>query len=487
MKDIYEVGIVGAGFGGLLAALELKCAGRNSFVIFERAREVGGVWRDNVYPGCACDVRSPLYAIHSQPNPHWSSSYASQPEILQYLIDTVKQNDLQKHIRFNANIAEVRFLEEEKCWRVVDQDGNDCLVRMLILALGPHSRPSVPSFKGRETFKGTTFHSSAWDPSIDLSGKRVAVVGTGASAIQIVPNIAPLVSRLVVFQRSPPWIISRGERKFSSIEQWLFKHVPQTQKLFRALIYWLMEFVGLAFLGNPRLNGWFAKFALNKLNREVRDPLIRQKLTPNYKIGCKRVLISDDFYPTFNQPHVQLVTECIDEITADGLRTKDGGIHDVDHIVFATGFIVADPDNFLKVVGRGGRILTDHWGQDGAEAYLGINVAGYPNLALLLGPNSGLNHSSAIHVMESQMKYILQYVAELDRIGNDYCLDVKPEVQQLYNIGLQDRLRNTVWLSGCTSWYLNRNGKNTTLYPGLTVQYRRLTARFNLEDYLCVS
>jgi len=486
MSVDFEVGIVGAGFGGLIAALELRGSGHNSFVIFERSTEVGGVWRENIYPGCACDVRTHLYSIASQPNPQWSSSYATQPEILNYLKDVVLRNDLQNHIRFETAIQEIKFLDNEGIWQVTDNKGGRHRLKVIILATGPHSRPSLPSIPGLENFQGRVFHSSAWDVSIDLVGKKVAVIGTGASAIQIVPNIASKVTHLTVFQRTPAWIISRNDRDITFVERWLFQHLPWTQVFARGLIYWLMELVGLAFLGNDLISRVLTKIALAKLRREIRDPLVRSKLTPNYTIGCKRILVSDDFYPAFNRPNVELVTDNISEIKPTGILTRAGRLHEADYIVFATGFIVADPDNYLRVLGKGGRVLTAEWEKYGTQAYLGITVAGFPNMTLLLGPNSGLSHSSALHVMESQMKYIAMYLAECMKAGDKAFLDVKPEVQDLYNAQLQDRLTGTVWNSGCKSWYLDRNGVNTTIFPGLTNRYRRLTAAFDIEDYLVI-
>jgi cation diffusion facilitator CzcD-associated flavoprotein CzcO len=485
----YETGIVGAGFGGIIAALELQRTGHRSFVIFERAHEVGGVWRENVYPGCACDVRSHLYSIETEPNPDWTESYASQPEILRYLKDVVRRNRLEEHIRFGANVSQVRFSEgdADACWEIHDEhgdeDGSICRVKMLILATGPHSRPRMLSFPGQATFNGDVFHSAAWDASVKLAGKRLAVIGSGASAVQIVPQVAGEVSHLDVFQRSAPWVLPRGSRKIGGFSQWLFRHVPLLQAFAREVIYWAMEFVGLAFLGNDRIGNWFSAIALRKLAREVKDPSVRAKLTPDYKFGCKRVLVSDNFYPAFNRPEVALVTDKIARIEPDGIRTEDGRLHQADVIVFATGFIVADTDNYLRVVGMDGRVLADEWNREGCEAYLGINVAGYPNMALLLGPNSGLSHSSALHVMESQMRYIVQYLEQISKEGTAW-LDVKPEVQSLYNVKVQSRLVGTVWAAGCTSWYLNRNGSNAAIYPGLTWQYRRATARFNANDYV---
>lgn len=484
MQIDYQVGIVGSGFGGLIAALELNKSGRNSFIIFERAAELGGVWRDNIYPGCACDVKSNLYSIATERNPDWSFAFSTQPEILQYLKDVAQKYGLEKHIRYNTKIVRMRFVEEHGCWEVLDQDRNRVVVTMMIMATGPQDRPYLPAIKGQETFKGAKFHSAAWDPCSDFTGKRVAIIGTGASSVQIVPQIAPIVARLLVFQRTAAWLIPRRDRKIYAFERWLYRYLPFVQYLSRGYIYWLMEVVGISFTGNPHMNRLLTKIALWKLRQEVDDSQTREKLTPDYKIGCKRILISDDFYPTFNRPNVELITEHISEITQDGIRTQDGQYYGVDAIVFATGFVVADIENYIEITGMQGRVLTDEWDRSGAEAYRGINVSGYPNLGFILGPNSGLSHSSALHVMESQMNYIMQYLEQLEKHGNKTYLDVKPEVQKIYNAILQSKFENTTWASGCKSWYINKNGKNTAIYPGLTKQYRKETRALDLNDYI---
>jgi cation diffusion facilitator CzcD-associated flavoprotein CzcO len=482
----YQVGIVGAGFGGIIAALALQREGRQSFVMFERAAAAGGVWRDNVYPGCACDVRSNLYSLEGEPNPHWSTNYASQPEILAYINGLIAQHRLDRHIRYGVNVTSIRFLEHEGCWQVYQDGHPSCRTRSMILATGPHSRPTLAGLHGIDQFDGPSFHSSQWDPALDLTGARVAVVGTGASSIQIVPNIAPIVSKLLVFQRTAAWVIPRGDRQVSRMRQALFARIPAIQHLSRQGIYWATELIGMAFMGNRTLNGLLTRVALRKLAREVRDPEIRRKLTPRYKIGCKRILISDDYYPAFNRPNVELVTDRIREIAPRGLVTEDGVLHEVDRIVYATGFVVADTEGYLNVAGRDGRILTDEWDRNGAEAYLGINVSGFPNLAILLGPNSGLGHSSALHVMESQMRYVVQYLDTLDRLPGKAFLDVDPDVQRRYNVDVQQRLQRTVWASGCRSWYLDRFGRNTTVFPGVTCQYRAATRRFRSAAYAVV-
>lgn len=483
----HQIGIIGAGFGGIIAALELKRTGRNSFAIFERAHELGGVWRDNVYPGCACDVSSHLYSISGQPNPDWSSLFSPQAEIFQYLKDVVARNNLDDYIHYGIAILEAKFLKSEGCWQLTDQTGRRYLVRTLILATGPYSRPSVPSIPGQEAFTGEVFHSSAWNSLVSLKNKKVGVIGTGASAIQIVPNIASTVARLEVFQRSPAWILPRGDRKNTNFERWLFRRVPWLQKLMREGIFWFMELIGLAFLGNELLSRLMTRIALRKLANEIEDPCLRERLTPAYKIGCKRVLFSDEFYPALNRPNVGLVTAGIKNFTKDGILTMDGKHYHLDVVVLATGFFLADTNDYLPVVGKGGRLLNEVWDEQGGQAYLGVHVFGFPNLALLLGPNSGFGHSSLVRMMESQMVYILQWLDELEQKVIPESLDVRPEVQQSYNVSLQRKLAGTVWESGCTSPLLDRRGRNSTIYPGLASEYRKVSAKFNPEDYERIS
>jgi len=480
----HEAGIIGAGFGGIIAALELRRSGRTSFAIFERSEELGGVWRDNIYPGCACDVSSHLYSIESQPNPGWASLFSSQAEILQYLKDVVTRNGLSRYIRYGTSIEEARFIESEGCWQLTDQNGRKHRVRALILAIGAYSRPAMPSIPGRETFTGALFHSSRWNNAVSLENKRVAVVGAGASAIQIVPKVAAKVARLEVFQRSPGWLLPRGDRRNTAFERWLFRRVPLLQKLVREGLFWFMELIGLAFLGNKFLQWILTRVALRKLAREVSDPEVRKRLTPTYKLGCKRVLFSDDYYAAFNRPNVELITAPIREIVSDGIVTAEGKHYAVDAIVMATGFFLADPNDYMRVAGRNGRLLKELWEAESAQAYRGVHAFGFPNMAFLMGPNSGLGHSSLVRVMESQMPYILQWLERLERTGSGEFIDVREAVQRRYNAEIQRRLAGTVWAAGCTSPLLDRHGRNTTIYPGLSSEYRRATAHFEAGDYV---
>jgi cation diffusion facilitator CzcD-associated flavoprotein CzcO len=477
----YDVGIIGAGISGLIAALELKRS-RIPFVVFERARKIGGVWRDNIYPGCACDVRSYLYSISSRPN-GWTSNYAAQAEILAYLERIVREDELGAHIRLGTDIRELRFVDELGLWNVQDATGRCVRVGAIIVAIGPHSRPYVPVLPGFQTFRGKAFHSAEWDPTVDFRGKKVVVIGTGASAVQIVSSLAGCVSRLTVVQRSPVWVLPRGERRFSALEKSVLAHIPGAHRLTRALIYWTMEYFAQSILTEGLTSALLTRVARHHLHRSIPNPVLRRKLTPDYRIGCKRILVSDDYFAALNRANVEFVTDRIVSFTAGGIATDSSGHHEADVIIFATGFRVADVDGLLPIFGSGSRGLSAEWADRGMAAYLGINVAGYPNMAMLLGPNSGPPNSSAIHVVESQMRYILRYVSRCrDAVGRAV-LDVRADVQDTYNVELQRRLASTAWNSGCRSWYLDRRGRNTTMYPGLTSSYRRALSRFRLSDY----
>lgn len=484
MSKPYDVAIVGAGFAGLTAAIRLQQRGHTSFVVFERAAAVGGTWRDNVYPGCAVDIPAPLYSLSFAPNPNWSRLYAGQPEILAYLHDTVQRFALDEHIRYQTEIVQTEFRAEQGHWRLTDRAGNTTLARVVLLAIGPLNRPAVPRLKGLEGFLGKSFHSAQWEVGYDLTGKRVAVVGTGASAIQFIPEIAPQVRQLYVFQRTAPWVLPRLDRPFTERERGWFRRLPLWQKLQRTLIYWRLELQGLMFLGNER----FAKLATSVANHHRRkalrhNPELERKATPNYQIGCKRVLLSNDYYPALTRPNVELVTAPIRELTAGGIVSEDGQEREIDVLIFGTGFVASSILVDMHITGLGGRNLLQEWQGPGPEAYHGTAVAGFPNLLLLVGPNTGLAHNSLVHVMESQVNYVLDYLRRLDQAGPGAYLDVKPEAQQRYNEQLQRKLGTTVWASGCQSWYLNAQGKNTTLLPALTVTFRRATRRVNLNDF----
>ena len=483
----YDVAIIGAGFAGLTAAIRLQQRGSTSFVVFERAAGVGGTWRENVYPGCAVDIPAPLYSMSFAPNPNWSRLYSGQPEILAYLQDTVRRFALEQHIRFETEIIKTEFQREQGVWHLTDRAGRLTTARVVLVAIGPLNRPAVPRLPGLESFRGHTFHSARWDHSYDLTGKRVAVVGTGASAIQFIPEIAPRVARLSVFQRTAPWVLPRPDREFSERERGWFRRLPLWQKALRTLIYWRLELQGLVFLGNERLGRVAAGVAGHHRHKALKHhPELERKATPDYKIGCKRVLLSNDYFPALTRPNVELITAPIREVTPTGIITDDGQTHDIDLLIFGTGFVASSILVDMQVRGLGGRSLLEEWQQAMPEAYQGTAVAGFPNLLFLVGPNTGLGHNSLVHIMESQVNYVLDYLRLLDAAGPRAYLDVKADAQRRHNEALQAKLGTTVWASGCRSWYLNAQGKNTTLLPDLTVTFRRATKRVKREDYFLV-
>ena len=482
-QPVFEIAIIGAGFAGLAAAIRLKQENRNSFIIFERAAEVGGTWRDNVYPGCACDVPSHLYSYSFELNPNWSQAYSTQPEILEYIKSCVTHYKLEEQIRYNSEITKLQFIESKGHWLLSSKDGYSTTARTVISATGPLNRPKLPQIKGIDSFKGTIFHSSNWNHQVDLTNKKVAVIGTGASAIQFIPQIAPKVNQLTVFQRSAPWITPRKDRKLTSFEHALFKFFPPIQRLVRSFIYWILELRGLSLLGNETFHRFGTKMAKKHLEDSIKDPILRDKLTPHYKMGCKRILVSDDYYPTFLRQNVSLNTDGISEITSKAIIDKNGIEHEVDAIILGTGFVAAEMLLETQIIGLNNRDLLTEWLSDGPEAYYGITVTGFPHLMFLVGPNSGLGHNSIIHMIESQVNYIIDFLNVLDKKGTNTILDVKASAQAAFNHKIQHELADTVWASGCKSWYQTEKGKNTSIFPGLTVRYRRETKNVNLNDY----
>ena len=444
MPRQYDVAIIGAGLGGLTAAIRLQQRRTTRFIVFERAAAVGGTWRDNIYPGCAVDIPAPLYSLSFAPNPNWSRLYSGQPEILAYLNDTVTRFELAPHIQLNTEIVRTEFLAAEGGWRLTDRAGRQTTARVVLVAIGPLNRPAVPRLKGLENFRGKTFHSSQWDPRHDLRGQRVAVVGTGASAIQFIPEIAPQVSQLFVFQRSAPWVLPRPDRPFSAQQQQWFRRLPLWQKLQRTFIYWRLELNGLMFFGNERIAKLAAGLATYNLRKAIKDPELRRKATPNYQIGCKRVLLSNDYYPALARPNVELITEPIGELTAHGLVSEDGQEREIDTLIFGTGFVASSFLVELHITGLQGRNLFQEWQATTPEAYHGTAVAGFPNLLFIVGPNTGLAHNSLVHIMESQVNYVLDYLRILEKAGPGAYLDVKPEAQRQYNETLQQKLGTTV-------------------------------------------
>ncbi|GGM59673.1 flavin-containing monooxygenase [Dactylosporangium sucinum] len=475
-----RVAVVGAGFGGLGAAIRLKQHGHHDFVVFERSGELGGTWRDNGYPGCACDVPSHVYSYSFALNPRWSNTYSPQPEIWDYLRRVADRYDLRPSIRFGTEVRQASWDGAAKRWRI-ETSGGDWTADVLISAGGPLNEPVVPKLAGLETFRGETFHSARWNHDADLAGKRVAVIGTGASAIQIVPAIQPVVGRLSLFQRTPAWVIPRQERPLRAWEHWMYRRIPGSQRLMRTIVYWQVEATVIGFL-RPWVMRYAQRLALLNLRRAVRDPGLRAKLTPDYALGCKRVLKSNTYYPALTRDNVDLVTDPIAEVRPHGIVTRDGTEHPADVIVFGTGFHVTDLPIAERIRGRDGRSLAEVW-QGSPRAYRGTTVAGFPNLFLLLGPNTGLGHNSVVLMIESQLNYVM---AALDRMRARRLATVepRPEAQQRYVERVDRRMASTVWATGgCQSWYLDSTGRNSTLWPGSTWRYRQRMRRFDARAY----
>jgi cation diffusion facilitator CzcD-associated flavoprotein CzcO len=417
-------------------------------------------------------------------NPNWSRAYSKQPEILAYIIACKKKYALEAHIRYNTKITKAVFQEKEGHWELTDDAGNITLVESVISAIGPLNVPNIPNFKGAGSFEGTSFHSSEWDDTVDLKNKRVAVVGTGASGVQIVPNIVSEVKELSLFQRTAPWILPKNDFKISGISKTIFKTLPFVQRLRRTGLYWFFEYAGGALFSDNLTRKYTRKMAQKHLKKQVSDKELRKQLTPNYEIGCKRRLPSDEYYPALMEKHVSVISDSIQEITPQGIIDAKGTLHEVDVIIYATGFHVADfRKKNISVIGRGGVNLFDSWEENGPEAYYGTVVSGYPGLLFVLGPNTGLGHNSQLHVIESQFNYIMDYFREMDKLSTGY-LDVKPMAQKAFNDDIHKQLDGMVWSSGgCNSWYLHDSGRNSTLWPGYTATYRRKTQKIVREDF----
>jgi cation diffusion facilitator CzcD-associated flavoprotein CzcO len=474
-----DVLVVGGGFAGICMGIHLRRLGLR-FLILERGSDIGGTWRDNSYPGCACDIPSHLYSFSFEPNPDWSRVYPSQPEILAYLHRCVDKYRLRDNILLDSEVREAVFDERARRWRVQTQRGDVFSAGVLVSAMGPLSRPAWPAIPGLERFKGKAFHSSAWDHGLNPAGKRVAVIGAGASAIQIVPQIAPQVEKLAVFQRTPPWIVPKWDGPISDRRRLIFRRVPGSMRLFRSLLYWRHELLALGLL-NPKLMRPVRRFALAHLARNIADPSLRQALTPSYTIGCKRILLSNDYYSALARPNVELVTDGIAEIRDWSIVTLDGTERAFDVIVLATGFRASDLLTPLRIIGRNGADLGKAW-QGGAEAFRGVTMAGFPNLFMLVGPNTLLGHNSMIFMIEAQVHYIVQCLKWLRQRASS-SMDLRPEVQARFNRDLQQRMQGSVWASGCKSWYLDDAGKIVTLWPGSTARYWMLTRRLSPNHY----
>jgi cation diffusion facilitator CzcD-associated flavoprotein CzcO len=476
-----HVGIVGAGFAGLGMAIKLKQSGVEDFVVWERDADIGGTWWANTYPGCQCDIPSHLYSFSFALNPDWGRTYAPQPEIERYLQTVTDQYDVRPHIRTSCAMTDARWDDANDRWHVTTE-GGDYTADVLIAAPGPLSEPSIPDLEGLDSFEGTTFHTANWNHEHDLTGKRVAVIGTGASAIQAVPAIQPQVEALTVFQRTPPWVIPHRDRPITDAERRIYKRLPPLQRAVRAAVYFGRELLVPGLVYRPQIMNGLQKIAERHLRKQVADPELRRKLTPAYALGCKRILPSNRWYPAVTQPNVDVVTDGIDHVRPDGIVDANGELHQVDTIVFATGFHVTDIRIAHRLTGADDRKLSDVW--DGSpRAYRGTAVAGFPNLFFLVGPNTGLGHNSIVFMIEAQVAYVMDALEHM-RDGSATRLEVKQHVQDAYNEHLQRKLATTVWnTGGCSSWYLDRNGRNATIWPDFTFRFWGRMRRFDPQAY----
>ncbi|MFI6997561.1 flavin-containing monooxygenase [Nocardia sp. NPDC050175] len=472
--------IIGAGFGGIGMAIELRRNGFHDITILERAADLGGVWRENTYPGAACDVPSPLYSFSFEPKPDWPQRYSGRDAIHGYLRGVAERNGVLDAIRFGAEVTDAEFDDAAGHWTVRTADGAARTVDVLISAVGQLSRPALPNIPGLDTFAGPAFHSATWDHGVELSGKRVACIGTGASAIQYIPEIQPKVAELTLFQRTPAWVIPKFDTDYSPIQHRLFARLPGALLVERFGWWAIADFVSLGLVEFPAIARLVARIADRHLHKQVTDPALRTTLTPDYPIGCKRALFSNDYYPALTQPNVRVETTAITEVVPEGVRTADGTVHAVDVIIYGTGFKGTEFLWPMNIYGRAGHKLSDAW-TDGAHAYYGISVPDFPNLFLVYGPNTNLSAGSIIYMIESQTRYIRQAVELLDQ-RRGRCLEVRADQEERFNAALQQRLARTPW-NFCSSWYRNAAGRITNNWPGSQTSYRRRIRRLDPNDY----
>ena len=475
------VAIVGAGFGGIGLGIKLKEAGIESFTILEKGSRVGGVWRDNSYPGLTCDVPSLLYQFSFEPNHDWSRRFPRRDEILAYIERCADRHGLHEHIRLSTEVAQADFDEASGRWRIGRVGGEEIEADVLVTATGQLSRPSYPRIAGLDTFEGEMFHSARWNHDYDLAGRRVAAIGTGASAIQYIPEIAPLVDRLDVYQRTPNWTISKPDRPYRPREKALFRRFPWIPALSRRITYVRFELFTLGMTRFPWLLRAHERDHEKRVEQEVPDPELRAKLIPEYPLGCKRVLVTSDWLPALARPNVHVITDDVAEVTPRGVRTADGTEREADAIILGTGFQANEFLAPMAIRGRGGLDLNDAW-RDGAEAYLGLAVSGFPNMFMLYGPNTNLGAGSIITMLESQIGYVVEAVEGLRRSGAPW-MDVREDVQTEFNREVQRRLTGTVWTAGCNSWYRTESGKVTNNWTGFVTEYRRRTRRPDPADF----
>ena len=478
----FPIAIIGAGFAGIGTAIQLEKAGIHSFTIFERAGEIGGTWRDNSYPGAACDVPSHSYSLSFEQNPGWTHRFSPSEEIQNYLLGVVDKWKLRSHLRLGTEIVGARFDETQGAWTLTTDKGDTVTARVVVSGVGGLVDPALPDIKGLQSFGGELFHTARWNHDYELTGKRVGVIGTGASAVQVVPSIAPQALRLAVFQRTPAWVVPKRDKRYSARARRLYARFPLLLHASRFLQYLSSEIWGpMIFLDAPRLSAVGERLSMRHLHAQLEDPLLREKLTPHFQFGCKRILVSDDYWASFERENVDLVTDPIEEIVPEGIRTADGKLHELDVLVLATGFALGLASAPFPITGRGGRTLDQIWA-DGAVAYKGMTVSGFPNWFILMGPNTGPGHTSVLVYTEAQIAHALGAIQKLRREGHKW-VDIRQSVQDHYNAGIQGRMKYMVWSTGCHSWYLSNDGSNHSLYPGFAAEYAVRARHFDPGDY----
>ena len=489
-----DVLVIGAGFAGLCTAIQLSEDGVTDLVVVEKGHDVGGTWRDNTYPGAACDVPSQLYSFSFAPN-DWSRSFSFQPEIHAYLQRVARESGVLDRFRFGTVVEDARWDDDAQRWLVTvapaspeatDATGTEpttYAARVVVSGAGGLSEPKLPDIAGIDSFAGETFHSARWDHDVDLAGKRVAVIGTGASAIQIVPELQKVAGHLDVYQRTAPWVLPRHDRTYTLPERTALKHVPFLRDAYRTAIYWGRETYVPAFAWKPELALPAQRAALGNIRKAIKDPALREKVTPDFQIGCKRILISNAYYPALAADNTEVVTDRIERITPTGIVTADGTEREIDVLVVATGFHTTELPITERLTGRSGVRLSERWAESGMSAYKGTTVADFPNLFLLVGPNTGLGHSSMVFMIESQVAYVRDALAAM-RAGGWGSVEVREEAEQHWSADLQRRMKRSVWSTGgCASWYLDKHGNNTTLWPRTTFSFRLALRHFDADAY----
>jgi cation diffusion facilitator CzcD-associated flavoprotein CzcO len=477
----WHVAIIGAGAGGLALAIRLVKSRRRDFVLFEASDGVGGTWRSNTYPGAACDVPSHLYSYSFARKPDWSKTYANQPEILRYLEECAERFGISRHVRAHTRITSAHWHERTKRWHLTDAAGNRYEADVVVSAVGTFATPSLPDIAGLDSFAGPSFHSARWEHEHELAGRRVAVVGTGASAAQIIPEVAKVAKSVDVYQRTPQWILPRSDKPFTEEEKRRFARNPIAARRHRRDLYWAFENT-IAFRHGETGAEQLHAIALSHIDYRIKDDELREKLTPDYPFGCKRTLVCSDFYKAVLRDNVELVTERIERVNPGSIVTADGRERPVDAIVLATGFKATEYLEGMEVVGAGGRRLHDDWSQV-AHAYIGLTVSGYPNFFMLYGPNTNQGGNSIIVILEAQATYVLGALRAMRR-RRARAIDVRRDVMDEYNRELQEALDGTIWNDGCQSYFKNANGMIATQLPQTSRWYAQRTKRFRMREYV---